>query len=55
LIEKKKLLDSIKIPKLLEIYQGSCPIIMDKIPGKSLWFEIITSVCSPLFEQKLTF
>lgn len=54
--KKIKILDTIQIPKLLEVYQGKSPIIvMDKIPGKSLWFEIISSVLSPLFESNYAF
>lgn len=54
--KKRVLLQKIKIPRLLEVYQGTMPIIiMDKIPGKTLWFEIIRSVFSPLFNQKYAF
>lgn len=36
----------------MEVYQGDYPIIiMDKLSGKSLWFEVVAFFFSPLFDE----
>ena len=56
IIEKKRALSLIQIPKISEIYQGKVPIIiMDKIEWKSVWHEMVSFFFEPLFSSKFTY
>ena len=54
--KQQAILKTLQFPRLLEIYQWEIPIIvMDKIPGTSLRFEIMRSVFSPFFWKTFCF
>ena len=54
--KQQAILKTLQFPRLLEIYQWEIPIIvMDKIPGTTLRFEIMRSVFSPFFERHFAF
>lgn len=56
LLEKKRALSLLKIPKISEIYQGEIPIIiMDKIEWKSVWREVVNFFFKPLFSSNLAY
>lgn len=56
ILEKKRALSLIQIPKISEIYQGKVPIIiMDKIEWKSVWHEMVSFFFEPLFSSKFTY
>ena len=56
ILEKKRALSLLQIPKISEIYQGKIPIIiMDKIEWKSVWCEIVKFFFEPLFSSKFAY
>ena len=56
ILEKKRALSLIQIPKISEIYQGKVPIIiMDKIEWKSVWHEMVSFFFEPLFSSNFTY
>lgn len=53
---QQEVLQTIKIPRLLDIYQGEVPIIiMEKLQGSTLRFEIINYIFEPLFSSLQSF